>query len=98
MANIVAIVGRANVGKSTLYNRLVGKRDAITDDFSGVTRDRKYGICDWNGKTFTVIDTGGFVPKSKDIFETAIREQVRIAVEEAAAIIFMIYSLTGVKV
>jgi GTP-binding protein len=66
MGNIVAIVGRPNVGKSTLYNRLVGERDAITDDFSGVTRDRKYGFCEWNGKRFTVVDTGGFVHGSDD--------------------------------
>ena len=95
MGNIVAIVGRPNVGKSTLYNRLVGARDAITDNFSGVTRDRKYGFCEWNGKRFTVVDTGGFVQASKDVFESAIRSQVRIAVEEASAIIFMVDAQTG---
>jgi len=96
MGNIVAIVGRPNVGKSTLYNRLVGMRDAITDDFSGVTRDRKYGFCEWNGKRFTVVDTGGFVHASEDVFETAIRSQVRIAIEEAAVILFMVDAQTGI--
>lgn len=96
MSNIVAIVGRPNVGKSTLYNRLVGGRDAITDDFSGVTRDRKYGLCDWGGKRFTVVDTGGFVHGSDDVFESAIRSQVRIAAEEAAVILFMVDTQTGI--
>ncbi|MBX2892046.1 MAG: ribosome biogenesis GTPase Der [Saprospiraceae bacterium] len=96
MGNIVAIVGRPNVGKSTLYNRLVGMREAITDDFSGVTRDRKYGFCEWNGKRFTVVDTGGFVHGSDDVFESAIRSQVRIAIEESAAIIFMVDAQTGI--
>lgn len=96
MGNAVAIVGRPNVGKSTLYNRLVGQRDAITDDFSGVTRDRKYGTCEWNGKRFTVVDTGGFVHGSDDIFETAIRRQVKVALEEAAVIIFMVDAQTGI--
>lgn len=96
MGNIVAIVGRPNVGKSTLYNRLVGGRDAITDDMSGVTRDRKYGFSDWNGKRFTVVDTGGFVHGSDDVFEAAIRQQARIAIEEAAVILFMVDAQTGV--
>lgn len=96
MGSIVAIVGRPNVGKSTLYNRLVGFRDAITDDFSGVTRDRKYGFCEWNGKRFTVVDTGGFVHASKDVFETAIRQQARIAIEEASVILFMVDAQTGI--
>lgn len=96
MGNIVAIVGRPNVGKSTLYNRLVGQRDAITDDFSGVTRDRKYGFSDWNGKRFTVVDTGGFVHNSDDVFETAIRNQVSIAIDEAAVILFMVDAQTGI--
>jgi GTP-binding protein len=96
MGNIVAIVGRPNVGKSTLYNRLVGFRDAITDDFAGVTRDRKYGFCEWNGKRFTVVDTGGFVPSSKDVFEMAIRQQAHIAMEEAAVILFMVDAQTGI--
>jgi len=71
MGNIVAIVGRPNVGKSTFYNRLIGYREAIIDNTSGVTRDRKYGTCEWNGKKFTVIDTGGFVHGSEDVFEAA---------------------------
>ena len=96
MGSIVAIVGRPNVGKSTLYNRLVEARDAITDDVSGVTRDRKYGFCEWNGKRFTVVDTGGFVHGSDDVFESAIRGQVRIAIEEAAAILFMVDAQTGI--
>ena len=89
-------VGRPNVGKSTLYNRLIGQRQAIIDDISGVTRDRKYGTSDWNGKTFTVIDTGGFVQSSDDVFETAIRSQVKIAIEEASALIFMVDVTTGI--
>lgn len=96
MSNIVAIVGRPNVGKSTLYNRLIGERQAIVDDFSGVTRDRMYGSCDWNGKTFTVVDTGGFVKNSEDIFEKAIRNQVEIAIDEAHVIIFMVDVTTGI--
>ena len=96
MGNIVAIVGRPNVGKSTLYNRLIGEREAIIDDTSGVTRDRKYGFCFWNGKKFTVVDTGGFVQSSDDIFESAIRSQVQIAIEEADLIIFMVDVTTGI--
>lgn len=95
MGNIVAIVGRPNVGKSTLYNRLIGERQAIIDDESGVTRDRQYGSSFWNGKTFTVVDTGGFVRNSEDIFEAAIRSQVRIAIDEASVIIFMVDVATG---
>ena len=90
MGSIVAIVGRPNVGKSTLYNRLIGERQAIIDDTSGVTRDRQYGSSFWNGKTFTVIDTGGFVKDSNDVFETAIRSQVQIAIEEATVLVFMV--------
>jgi len=90
MNRIVAIVGRPNVGKSTLFNRLTGERKAIVDDYSGVTRDRHYGRSDWNGEEFTVIDTGGFVPESEDRFEAAIREQVHIAIEEASVLIFMV--------
>jgi len=96
MANIVAIVGRPNVGKSTFYNRMVGGRQAIVDDVSGVTRDRMYGTCDWNGKHFTVIDTGGFVRDSNEIFEVAIRDQVKLAIEEAGVIIFMVDVTTGI--
>ncbi len=96
MANIVAIVGRPNVGKSTLYNRLIGEKKAIVDNVSGVTRDRLYGLCEWNGKSMTVIDTGGFVQSSKDVFESAIREQVRIAIDEARVIIFMVDVTTGI--
>lgn len=96
MSNIVAIVGRPNVGKSTLFNRMVGQRQAITDNISGVTRDRQYGSGFWNGKTFTVIDTGGFVKHSADLFEVAIREQVEIAIQEANVIIFMVDVMTGI--
>ncbi len=92
----VAIVGRPNVGKSTLFNRLSGERHAITDDISGVTRDRIYNSCVWNGKEFTIIDTGGFVSGSKDIFEAAIRDQVKIAIEEADIIVFMTDATTGI--
>ena len=95
MSNLVAIVGRPNVGKSTLYNRLIGERQAIIDDESGVTRDRQYGHSYWNGKNFTVIDTGGFVRNSEDVFEAAIRSQVKIAIEEANIIIFMVDVSTG---
>ncbi|MGO1244035.1 MAG: ribosome biogenesis GTPase Der [Sphingobacterium sp.] len=96
MANIVAIVGRPNVGKSTLFNRLTESRKAIVDDFSGVTRDRHYETAEWIGKKFTVIDTGGFVHGSDDIFEEAIRDQVHIAIDEASVIIFMVDVTTGI--
>lgn len=92
----VAIVGRPNVGKSTLFNRLLEQRKAIVDDVSGVTRDRQYGIADWNGKTFNVIDTGGFVANSEDIFEREIRKQVKIAMEEANVLLFMCDVTTGI--
>ena len=94
---LVVIVGRPNVGKSTLFNRLVGKRDAIVDDTSGVTRDRNYGECEWSGKKFKIIDTGGYVPDSEDVFETAIREQVEIAVEEAQSILFVVDVREGIN-
>jgi GTP-binding protein len=94
----VAITGRPNVGKSTLFNRLLEQRTAIVDDQSGVTRDRQYGIADWNGKTFNVIDTGGFVPESEDVFEQEIKKQVLIAVEEAHAIIFVTDTSTGITI
>lgn len=92
----VAIVGRPNVGKSTFFNRLLEQRKAIVDDESGVTRDRQYGIAEWTGKTFNVIDTGGFVPRSQDVFEKEIRKQVLIALEEADALIFMTDTATGI--
>ena len=90
MSNIVAIVGRPNVGKSTLFNRLTGERAAIVDPTSGVTRDRHYGTSDWNGTEFSVIDTGGVIVGSDDIFEDAIRKQVELAMEEADVILFMV--------
>src|SRR6478672_6857533 len=96
MGFTIAIVGRPNVGKSTLFNRLLEQRKAIVDDISGVTRDRQYGVADWNGKVFNLIDTGGFVPASDDIFETEIRKQVRIAIDEADAIVFMVDVATGI--
>lgn len=96
MANIVAIVGRPNVGKSTLFNRIVGQRKAIMDDISGVTRDRHYGYSEWAGKFFTVADTGGYVNGSDDIFEEAIREQVKMALEESNVILFMVDVAAGV--
>jgi len=92
----LAITGRPNVGKSTFFNRLLEQRKAIVDDISGVTRDRQYGITDWNGKTYNVIDTGGFVPDSDDVFEREIRKQVAIAIEEANAIVFMTDAATGI--
>lgn len=90
MAGIVAIVGRPNVGKSTLFNRLIGERKAIVDDVSGVTRDRHYGTSDWVGKEFTVVDTGGYVSKSSDVFESNIREQVELAINEADVLLFVV--------
>ena len=96
MGFTIAIVGRPNVGKSTLFNRLVGEKKAIVDDFSGVTRDRIYGESDWGGKNFNVIDTGGFVPRSNDVFEKHIREQVLIAMEEASLLLFVVDATTGI--
>ncbi len=96
MSYTVAIIGRPNVGKSTLFNRLLEERKAITDDFSGVTRDRQYGISNWNGKNFNVIDTGGFVLHSEDIFEKAIRRQVRLAIAESDLMVFMVDVTTGI--
>ncbi len=92
----LAIVGRPNVGKSTFFNRLLEQRKAIVQDTPGVTRDRQYGISEWNGKSFNIIDTGGFVPDSMDVFESEIRKQVLIAVEEANAIVFMCDVTTGI--
>ncbi|MDR1054748.1 MAG: ribosome biogenesis GTPase Der [Prevotellaceae bacterium] len=94
--NIVAIVGRPNVGKSTLFNRLVGMRQAIVDEISGVTRDRIYGKSDWNGKEFSVIDTGGYAVNTNDVFEEEIRKQALLAIDEADVILFMTDVTTGV--
>ncbi|TPV35470.1 ribosome biogenesis GTPase Der [Paucihalobacter ruber] len=96
MSSIVAIVGRPNVGKSTLFNRLIQRREAIVDAVSGVTRDRHYGRTDWNGKEFSVIDTGGYVKGSDDVFEAEIDKQVELAIDEADAIIFMVEVESGV--
>ncbi|MEG9327017.1 GTP-binding protein [Salinimicrobium catena] len=96
MSSIVAIVGRPNVGKSTFFNRLIQRREAIVDSVSGVTRDRHYGKTDWNGRGFSVIDTGGYVIGSEDVFEAEIDKQVELAIEEADAIIFMVDVETGV--
>lgn len=96
MSNIVAIVGRPNVGKSTFFNRLIQKREAIVDAESGVTRDRHYGKSDWNGKAFTLIDTGGYVEQSEDIFQKEIDKQVTLAIEEADLILFMVDVADGI--
>jgi GTP-binding protein len=95
MSNIVAIVGRPNVGKSTLFNRLIEQKKAIMDNMSGVTRDRHYGYGQWTGKFFSVIDTGGYVHGSEDVFEGAIREQVELAIEESAVLLFVVDCQTG---
>lgn len=95
MGFTIAIVGRPNVGKSTFFNRLLEQRKAIVEDTPGVTRDRQYGVADWNGKSFNVIDTGGFVPDTEDIFEREIRKQVQIAVDEANAVLFVVDAATG---
>ena len=96
MANLVAIVGRPNVGKSTLFNRLTQSRRAIVSDTAGTTRDRQYGKCSWNGKEFSVVDTGGWVVNSDDVFEDAIRRQVLVATEEADLVLFLVDVTTGV--
>ncbi len=96
MNNTVAIIGRPNVGKSTLFNRLIGERKAIIDNISGVTRDRIYGIGDWGGKSFNVIDTGGFVTHSEDTFEREIRKQVLLAIEEATILLFTVDATVGI--
>jgi len=96
MSNIVAIVGRPNVGKSTLFNRLVQRREAIVDSVSGVTRDRNYGKSDWNGKNFSLIDTGGYAIGSDDVFEEEIRKQVQLAIDEADIIIFVVDVESGI--
>ena len=95
MSNIIAIVGRPNVGKSTLFNRLIEQKKAIMDNVSGVTRDRHYGYGQWTGRFFTVIDTGGYVHGSDDKFEGAIREQLELAIEEAAVLLFVVDCSTG---
>ncbi|MBQ7194431.1 MAG: ribosome biogenesis GTPase Der [Bacteroidales bacterium] len=94
--SLVVIVGRPNVGKSTLFNRLVGMRKAIVDDMAGVTRDRHYGRCEWCGREFSVVDTGGYTTNSEDVFESAIRRQVEIAIEESDVVLFMVEAATGV--
>ena len=96
MSNIVAIVGRPNVGKSTIFNRFTESRHAITDEISGVTRDRHYGKAEWNGREFSVIDTGGYVQDSDDIFETEIRKQVELAIDEANVILFLVDAKSGI--
>lgn len=96
MSHIVAIVGRPNVGKSTFFNRMIGERQAIVDDFSGVTRDRQYGVAEWCGKRFTVVDTGGFIGDSEDVFAAAIRSQVKVALDEAQVVLFMVDATTGI--
>ncbi|MDT0691123.1 ribosome biogenesis GTPase Der [Salegentibacter sp. F188] len=96
MGNIVAIVGRPNVGKSTFFNRLIQRREAIVDSVSGVTRDRHYGKSDWNGQKFSLIDTGGYIKGSDDVFEAEIDKQVELAIDEADAIIFMVDVETGI--
>ncbi|MBE3085016.1 MAG: 50S ribosome-binding GTPase, partial [Bacteroidetes bacterium] len=96
MSRIVAIVGRPNVGKSTLFNRLTDSREAIVDEVSGVTRDRNYGVSFWNGIDFSVIDTGGYVQNSEDVFEEEINKQVLLAIEEADLILFMVDVTCGI--
>ena len=95
MSNLVAIVGRPNVGKSTLFNRLTQSRQAIVDDVAGTTRDRQYGKCEWNERVFSVVDTGGWVVKSDDVFEEEIRKQVSIAIDESDVILFLVDIRTG---
>lgn len=96
MGFTVAIVGRPNVGKSTFFNRMLEQRKAIVEDIPGVTRDRQYGVAEWGGKTFNVIDTGGFVPDTEDVFEREIRKQVQIAIDESSAILFLTDATTGI--
>ena len=96
MGNIVAIVGRPNVGKSTLFNRLTKSRRAIVTEEAGTTRDRQYGKCEWEGREFSVIDTGGWVINSDDVFESEIKRQVLLAIEEADVILFVVDLLNGI--
>ncbi|MDE5917989.1 MAG: 50S ribosome-binding GTPase, partial [Duncaniella sp.] len=96
MGQMIAIVGRPNVGKSTLFNRLTKTRTAITNDEAGTTRDRQYGKVDWNGKEFSIVDTGGWVVGSEDIFENEINKQVHLAIEQADEILFVVDAMNGV--
>ena len=96
MGQLVAIVGRPNVGKSTLFNRLTQSRTAIVDETAGTTRDRQYGKVDWNGKEFSIVDTGGWVVNSEDIFEGEINKQVALAIEQADEILFVVDAMNGV--
>lgn len=96
MSNLVAIIGRPNVGKSTLFNRMTGSREAIVDETAGVTRDRHYGHCEWNGRKFSVVDTGGYVEGSDDVFEEEIRRQVKIALQEATMLLFVVDAMEGI--
>jgi GTP-binding protein len=92
---LVALVGRPNVGKSTLFNRIIGQRNAIVHDMPGVTRDRHYAEADWAGRQFMLVDTGGFVPASDDIIESAVREQAQIAIDEADLVLFVVDAREG---
>ena len=96
MNDLVTIIGRPNVGKSTLFNRLTETRDAITDPTAGTTRDRKYGQAEWGGRVFTVIDTGGYATGTDDAFEGVIRDQVEMCMEEAGVILFLVDAQTGI--
>ncbi|MDE6783679.1 MAG: 50S ribosome-binding GTPase, partial [Paramuribaculum sp.] len=96
MGQMIAIVGRPNVGKSTLFNRLTESRTAIVDETAGTTRDRQYGRTQWNGREFSVVDTGGWVVNSEDIFEEEINKQVELAIEQADVILFVVDSMNGV--
>ena len=96
MGNIVAIVGRPNVGKSPLFNRLTQSRQAIVNDEAGTTRDRQYGKVDWTGKEFSLVDTGGWVINSDDVFEEEINKQVQVALDEADVILFVVDVLNGI--
>ena len=97
MSNIVVIVGRPNVGKSTLFNRLIQKKQAIVDDESGVTRDRHYARTDWNGVSFSLVDTGGYTQSSDDTFEKEIKRHVNSAIEEASLIVFFVFKVKPVR-
>jgi GTPase len=94
--HLIAIIGRPNVGKSTLFNRILGAQNAIVHNRPGVTRDRHYAHAEWSGKLFTLIDTGGFIPRSEEVFEKAIREQSQIAIDEADEVIFVVDGIEGI--